>query len=133
VKLTSYTYAGGMTLLIALGLFAYKCTDIKVPDGINSKETSQASKMRKKLKKVTTIKTKPDGTSETTITEEAEIVKTASQRKNRIDASIKRSYDRIKDPSIYEITYSRRVLDNIWLGVGAGTDRTVHIKAGVEF
>lgn len=132
MKLTSYTYVGGMTLLIALGLFAYKCMDVRVPDGINSKETSQASKMRKKLKKVTVVKTQPDGTSETTITEEADIVKTTSQRKHRIDASIKRSYDRIKDPAIYEITYSRRVLDNVWIGAGAGTDKTVHLKIGIE-
>jgi hypothetical protein len=129
----TYLYVATMIAIIGVGLVTYKCVTVNVPDGINSKESSAASKLRKKLKKVTTTTTKPDGSSETIITEEKESVKEVSKRNNRIDVSIKRSYDRIKELSVYEATYSRRVLDSVWLGVGVGSDKTAHVKAGVEF
>jgi hypothetical protein len=129
----TYLYVATMIAIIGVGLLTYKCNTFSLPDGVNSKEPSLASKMKKKLKKVTTITTKPDGSSETIITEERESVKEVSKRNNRIDVSIKRSYDRIKELSVYEATYSRRVLDSVWLGVGVGSDKTAHVKAGVEF
>ena len=131
----SYIYVASMVGVIAVGILTYKCVTVNVPDGIASKETSQLSKMKKKLKKVTTVKEKPDGSKDTTIVEELDIVNTKPViRKHRLDATIKRSYDRLlEQPNVYEATYSYKVFENIWLGLGAGSDKTVHIRTGVEF
>jgi hypothetical protein len=131
----SYIYVASVVGIIAVGILTYKFVSFSIPDGVKSKESTQLSKMKQKLKKVTTVKEKPDGSKDTTIVEELDIVNTKPViRKHRLDATIKRSYDRLlEQPNVYEATYSYRVFENIWFGLGVGSDKTVHIRTGVEF
>jgi hypothetical protein len=131
----NYLYVIGMTSLIGISLFIYKGCTFELPE-IPSPATFLGNTVKPVPKKpvpsttntTTTQTTKPDGTVTTTVVEKVIV---APQRGYKLGVGIIAPSFKWEERK-YEATFSKRILEHTWLGVGATSDGAVKLQVEVE-
>ena len=126
---------GIITAVCALSFYGgYKYADYVIE---SSTKTVVKERVKFRERVVTVIKERPDGTKETTITENRsrDEKKKAKQEviQRRSDWHLAASYSVLGKNAIYTLSVQRRVLGNVFMGVYGRTDNEFGVSLGIEF
>ena len=126
----NYLFVITVVGVVVSGILVYKT--VTPPQLTSSVVSSVLSKPKPstKVDTVTVIRITPDGTSTTTITDKTTV---NAPRKNRVDVGVSIPYNDIKGPKVYDISLSRQVIENVWVGGTVFSDKKIGLKVGIEF